>query len=215
MGEKSLAKGFIGTLLGLSAMTSYTAGATEPGFYLGGGIGSSEFDSTGELERICEEEGLDCSSDDSDTGFRFFGGYQINDWFAVEGGYTDLGALSAAPSLEPAVRAEFTMSGVELALLPQLPLGEVAFLYGRLGAIFGEAELTARTAIPGLSVSESETGPALAYGVGAGFNLGSRFSLRFDWTRFSLDEILEAAGEDFDSPDIDLLMASLIFRFPQ
>jgi len=189
--------------------------ATEPGAYIAGSIGQSKFDSTGELENICAEYSIDCRSDDTDTGFRIMAGYQFNNWLALEGGYTDLGSLSAAPVLAPAVEAEFSMSGFNFAILPQIPLGSVAFLYGRFGVLLGEAELTARAPFLGLSESEKESGGSLSYGLGAGFNLGERITLRFEWERYSLDEVFDIADKDIDSPDIDLLSGTLVVRFPR
>ncbi len=80
--------------LGLSAFASPRpdgrdgrSGRLQPGFYVGAGIGTTE---------IAEDSIDEFNADDSDTGFKVFGGYSFNENFAVEASYFDLGEASGA-----------------------------------------------------------------------------------------------------------------------
>ena len=59
----------------------------QPGFYMGAGFGSTKID----------DDGFDdIDFDDSDVGFKLFGGYSFNQNFAIEATYFDLGEASGS-----------------------------------------------------------------------------------------------------------------------
>ena len=96
--------------LGLMAATAAQAD-TQPGFYAGAGfgttkIGDDEFDGTG--------------IDDSDTGFKVFGGYDFNENFAVEVGYFDFGEASGETSA--ATASVVGVSGLSASAVGRLPV---------------------------------------------------------------------------------------------
>ena len=80
--------------LGLSALAALALTASmaaradvQPGFYMGAGVGSTKID----------DDGFDdIDFDDSDTGFKVFGGYSFNQNFAIEASYFDLGEASGS-----------------------------------------------------------------------------------------------------------------------
>ncbi|MBI3919113.1 MAG: outer membrane beta-barrel protein [Betaproteobacteria bacterium] len=65
-----------------------TALAAEPnaGFYGGLGVGRNYTD--------LDSGSIAGSKDEKDTAWKFFGGYQINRYIGIEGGYVDLGKAS-------------------------------------------------------------------------------------------------------------------------
>jgi len=201
--------------LSFSALCSLSTAAiaVNSGLYLGGAAGQSEFDDIGELERACSIAGVPCRDDDTDTGFKLFLGYQFGDYFAVEAGYFDLGALSAGVEGPVLAEADFEITGGFVSLLPQLPLGDMFTLYGRLGVTAGDADLTARVPTAGFDESENATGAGFTFGAGGALNLTRHVTLRLEWERHSFDEAFEIAGEEIDAPDIDLISGSLLLRF--
>jgi OOP family OmpA-OmpF porin len=69
--------------------------AKDTGWYLGAGVGQADYDSPiseSEADAILASDGITgiTSTDDTDTGCKLFGGYQINRHFAVELGYVNL-----------------------------------------------------------------------------------------------------------------------------
>ena len=61
------------------AYAGSAAAELDPGFYVGAGVGQSKI------------EADDINFDEDDTGFKVFGGYQFNKYFAVELAYIDGG----------------------------------------------------------------------------------------------------------------------------
>jgi len=189
------------------------ANATEKGFYLGGAYGEAELDDVGELNQVCIDNGLVCQVQDSDTAIKLFLGYQFNNYFGIEFGYMDLGTLTAGTTSPAVANVGLGIEGGYISLLPQIPIGEHVALFLRLGAVAGDATLSA--SIPSFGVSESESN-ALAgveYGIGAMVNLGKNVSLRFEYDKVRFDEVLELAGFQVDSPDMSIFSGSIVIRF--
>ncbi len=196
----------------LSAVT-VPALAVNSGLYIGGAAGQSKFNDIGELERACSIAGLRCPADDTDAGFKLFLGYQFGDYFAVEAGYFDLGTLNAGVNDPILAEASFEITGGFLSLLPQVPIGDVLTLFGRVGLSAGDAELTARVPLAGFDERESDTAAGFTFGAGGALNITPHLTLRLEWERHSFDEAFDIAGEEIDAPDIDLFSGSLLFRF--
>ena len=108
-----------------------------------------------ELDTDLIDVGFDLQSsalDDSDTGFGATLGYQVNENFAAELSYVDLGEVSyqatnghANPANESAA-LETSAAGPVFSLLGILPVGERFEVYGRAGLALmdseGEATIT-------------------------------------------------------------------------
>ena len=86
------------TTLGFAALAIFTAPLTvaaDPGWYFGGNGGPSQTDV--DEDRIAADllaQGYTTTfmdDNERDTGFKVFGGYQFNKYFALESGYYDLG----------------------------------------------------------------------------------------------------------------------------
>jgi OOP family OmpA-OmpF porin len=209
--------------LGLSA----SGHAAEPGWYVVGfggessmGASLSEMDEN--LVDIFESGGaevVDATStlDDSDTGFGIVGGYQLNDHFAFEFGYVDLGSLhySASATISDGVEQavadvalESSASGPVVTVLGILPIGERFSVFGRAGLSLMNAEGTARITIDGetgrASQSSQKTDPVL--GAGVDFSVSKYFAIRLAWDRY-LD-----VGTENVSGDIDADLFSLGIR---
>lgn len=207
--------------LASALLASSTAFAAQPGhFYIGAGLGgttvtdapsASEFDS--ELASI----GITASSsvDDTDTGWKLYGGIMFNRNFAVEASYADLGELS----IDSRVTAPFNgnlnttweAQTVAVSVLGILPLAYNFELFGKVGIHYWDAELTA-TATAGGGVgtgSDDDTGTDLLYGIGATYNLTNNFALRAEWERYNNIGDDNSTGES----DVDMWSAGVQFSF--
>lgn len=193
----------------LAALLAPSAGHAE--LYVGGGGGQSKFHDLEQVRTACTTVGATCAVDDTDTGYKVFGGYRFARFIALEGGYIDLGESAADATVPVTATAALTAQGGYVSLLPQIPLGTVGSLFGRIGLSAVEAELTAQAV--GVSFSDSSGAAGLVFGVGGEFHLTEQLSLRGEWERHSFDEALEIAGVEIEAPDIDLLSASLVLRF--
>jgi OmpA-OmpF porin, OOP family len=180
-------------------------------FYLGGGVGESEFNDLSELRAACATVGANCSVDDTDTGFKVFAGYRFARYIAFEGGYIDMGESVADATVPVTATANLSAEGGFVAILPQIPVGTVGTIFGRVGLSAVKAELTASGA--GQSFRDSSGAAALVLGFGGEVHLSEQVSIRAEWERHSFDEALDIAGVEIEAPDIELISASLIFRF--
>jgi OOP family OmpA-OmpF porin len=177
-----------------------------PGFYLGVSVGQTQVDD------VCD--GV-TSCDDTDTGFKIFGGYQFNQYFGVEGGYVDLGKASATGSgADPLLgtfsgTAELETWGAFASAVATIPIGQYFGIFGKVGGAYtdSEATLTGTSSTLGAgTVSASDEGFNLTYGVGAKINVSQGLSIRVEWERF------QEVGGDFEV-DVDLISAGISYKF--
>ncbi len=155
----------------------------QPGFYAGVGIGQSTID-----------VGL---SDDSDTSFKVFGGYSINEHFAVELAYVDGGSVDErqGPS-----SVEVEVTGLTAVAVGRLPVNDMFAVYGKLGLASYDVELTFSDPFFG-SGSVKESDEEVMYGIGAAFSFG-QFELRGEY------EMVDVSDGDFN-----LFSVNGLFRF--
>lgn len=214
-------------LLSLALGWAASAQAAEPGWYvLGFGGQTSASISQGEADEnlvaIFESAGLDVvdltsSLDDSDTGFGLAGGYQLNDHFAFEFAYVDLGSVGyqalatvtdGTLTADADVELESEAHGPVVSVLGILPIGERFSVFGRAGIGLLNAKGTARITLDGVSdrVSQDEQKSDPLFGIGAEYSLGKHFAVRLGWDRY-LD-----VGTDDVTGDVDVDLYSLGFR---
>jgi len=194
----------------LLASTATVAQANElnnsEAWYLGGFIGQSNFDvSKSDLDLPAS-----ANLDDSDTAFKVIAGYEFNEYFAIEGGYADLGELSFGISEQYSetnwsynvdVNATGELNGFLVNLVGKLPLNDATHLYAKVGAFSWDAKVTAtysgvenhydQSYTFNSSESESDDGTDVFYGVGIGYKIDN-FMLRAEFERMDSD------GEDTD-----------------
>jgi len=167
--------------LGLTAFAALALTATmavqadtQPGFYVGAGVGTTKvsddaFDGTG--------------IDDSDTGFKIFGGYDFNQYFAVEVSYLDLGEASAS---EAGDSLSVGVTALTASAVGRLPLSDMFALYGKLG--YASYDVNVDFNIAGFgSGSGSDSDSDLIYGVGGALSFGGNFEARLEYEAINVD----------------------------
>ena len=154
-------------------------------YYLGLGGGYSHVDfypadfSTG---------GVDIPKD-FDAGYRIFVGWQMNRNWAAEIGYTQVGKFkystqNSATNVNQEI--DYKVTGMEVSLLPTVPLGSKLSLFGRLGGFFSQARATVRNpgGIPQDFIPNSQSSE-VSFLSGAGIQyLGSEAGLRIEYENF-------------------------------
>ncbi|MYL24990.1 outer membrane beta-barrel protein [Halomonas alkaliantarctica] len=170
--------------------------------------------------------GAHVSDDDSDTLWRLGAGYALNEHWAVELFYEDLGDYSGSMTLEGTspqgasatldATETVELSGVGAQLVGQWPLNERFSLLGTAGVSYLENEREYRAQVsnfnaPGQSGSQSDDGhewvPTL--GLGASFQLTKQLDVRGRYTRYF------DAGETDNLPafDLDVLSVGLAWAW--
>ncbi|HEU4352518.1 MAG TPA: outer membrane beta-barrel protein [Burkholderiales bacterium] len=186
--------------LGLLAVAAAGPVAAQPtkGLYAGASIGYSQF------KDICDVVVAGVSCDDNDTAWRAFGGYQFNEYLALEFGFANLGAAtgSGAPgSFSAEVKEAF-----DLSALFTIPVATRLSLLLRLGA--NRTRTTVDQQGPSFgSLHEAKTGSSFTLGAGAEYSFG-KLGLRAEWLHY--DNV--ATGTVAEN-DIDVLSVGVLFRF--
>lgn len=182
------------------------------GGYVGVGLGQSDFGSV-------EEDGV--SGDTKDTAWKLFGGFQVNENFAVEAAYTDLGKATASGSwYQPGYgqlneNLAVESSAFEVSALGIMPLNEQFSVYGRFGLdrVSVDTDYSLYNASVRYSASETNDDFGLTYGAGVSLNLGTQFSLRAEYQVFADVAVSDDDNSDENSGDIDLLNIAAVFKF--
>ena len=195
-----------------TATTVTPAWATEKGWYLGFSVGQSDIVNPERVDEFCETAGIVCGDQEEDTALQAVLGYQVNNYFGVEANLFDLGSPSLSTEAPIAASAEVSVKGGAFSLLPQIPIGSIGSIFGRVGVAGGDVELVAEAPSLSRRESASTSGGTLMWGAGGALNLGN-FSIRIEWQRYAFDETLDLAQIDIDTPDINVYSATLIYRF--
>jgi len=153
--------------------------APDRGFYGGLGIGRSDSNLGGAI-------------DSTDTAWKAFGGYQINRYIAVEGGYIDLGRASTAG-------ASFDSKAWQASAVGSLPITQQFALTGKLGIAQTETDVSG-------SGTDHNTDPT--YGLGLRYDINRQVGIRGEWERFRVSGN-PLAGKS----DTDVFSVNAVYRF--
>jgi OmpA-OmpF porin, OOP family len=179
------------------------------GLYLGAGIGHAKVDN----DTLDELDRLGFSTDDTDTAFKLFAGYDFNPNFSLEASYVDFGDFSAdalvllnGTVIDESIRA--SVDGFGFAMVGRLPIQHGFGIYGKVGLIAWKGDAFDTVRVNGQTVidakfSADSTDPF--YGVGAEYVV-DRVMVRVEFERYDLRD----SGEDFT---IDLISAGIGYLF--
>lgn len=190
-------------------LTADTTTDYSAGWYMGGNIGLS----TANIDRDRITQNITTTSyndDESDLGYKLFGGYQFNKYFALEGGYFNLGKFDYALSTATGTaEGDIKVMGANLDAVAILPITENFSLFGRVGAIYSRAKDSFGTTG---TISITDTNPKESdfnykFGAGLQYAITDAVGIRLETERYRIND---AVGND---GDIDLLSVGLTYRF--
>ncbi len=151
------------------------------------------------------------SDDDRDFGYKVFGGYKFNRFFAVEGGYFDLGKFSFTANTVPlgTLSGNIKLRGVNLDLVGILPITERFSAFGRAGVNYAEARdsFSSTGAVRVLNANPKERDTNYKFGGGLQFDFTRRLGMRLEAERYRINDAVGNKG------DVDLISLGLIYRF--
>ena len=176
------------------------------GGYVGFGIGESSVDlSVSDFDDGSITSG---SVDDTDTSWKLFGGYGFNKYFAVEGGYADLGKATFSGIsngfgflyFPGSVNIDVETTSFFADMVGIIPFNKWA-LFGKIGFHKWDAKVT--VANGPVAGSADDDGTDAHYGLGFEFRPSERWGIRGEWEVFTdvLDE------------DVQLLSVSGVYKF--
>ena len=200
----------------LGAVASASAIADNaPGWYIGGNVGrtSSDFDND-RINNSLAGQGFrvnSTSENKRDTGYKLFGGYQLNRNFAVEGGYFDLGRFNYGFSTFPAgsLNSETRVRGLNLDLVGILPLSDKFSVFGRVGAAYAQTRSnSSRTGnLPFGNFDSRNNDTNAKVGLGLEYAFTPALSVRGELERYRINDPVRNKGY------IDMASVGLVYRF--
>lgn len=206
-------------VLGMAGLTvsaiPVAMAADDTGWYAGGNIGRSEanIDDQG-IIRGLQTNGFSTTSmleDYRGLGFKLFGGYQFNRYFALEGGYFDLGKFGFTATTVPngSLHDLSTFRGINADLVGILPITEKFSAFGRLGVNYAKTNdsfsSTGLVNVQNPNPSAHDTN--YKFGVGLQYAVTPSLGLRAEAERYRVSDAVGGKG------DIDLLSVGMLYRF--
>lgn len=203
-------------VLATAGLVCASSASADTGFYLGATLGQSSFSSPDDQINI---GAIPFTKSKTDTAFGVRVGYGINENFAIEGGYIDLGKQVVSFYNDPAPapnnsnrRNSMSAKGVALSVVGKLPVSDNFLLIGKLGV----SRLTNRSvetnAWEGVgnptSFDNSDTSTKPTYGIGVQYKLTPQISLLGEIEHFEAK-----AGLHTVDLKVNLFSAGLQYQF--
>jgi len=202
-------------LLALAAMAGPLAAADDSNGYIGFNLGQSRAN----IDNAAIENGLLAGgftttamrNDNYDLGYKLFGGYQFGRYFALEGGYFDLGKFGFDATTTPAgtLSGRMKVRGLFTDAIGILPFTSKFSAFGRVGVNYADVkdDFTGTGADNVLDPNRHKRAANYDFGGGLQYNFTPSFGARAEATRYRIDDAVGNKG------DIDLVSAGLVYRF--
>ncbi len=203
------------TLSSLLAASATLAFAQDSKYYYGGlaiGESRSKFDADRIAGNVLGSSAITTytSSDNKGTAFKIFGGYQMNQNWALELGYFDLGkfGISAATLPPGALNGEIKVRGINMDLVGTLPMTDRFSVFARVGAQYARTHDAFYGGGPSylIDTSRSTRKTNLKAGVGVQYEFTPAFIMRGEVERYRVDDAVSGRA--------DINAASISFVFP-
>lgn len=189
-------------VLNACAATSAFAAGDANTWYAGAKFGWSHYADTHTKNGFAEPS-VNTNVDHDNVGGGVFGGYQITNWLAVEGGYDYLGNMqfNGGPA-----GAKLKSQGLQLSLKTSYGLTDDWDLYGRFGAMGYRAE----TDMAGHNKFETGVRPLVAVGTEYAFTKNWAGRLEYQWV-----SNVGNSNQIGLSADNHSVTAGIVYRFGQ
>ncbi len=203
-------------LAGLGSLTALPSFAQDDSYsYLGLGIGQSRAQIAD--QRIAAgllANGLtmtSIASDEHDTAYKIFGGYQFNRNIAVELGYFNLGKFGFMANTAPpgTLNGEIKLQGLNLDLVGTIPLSDRWSAIGRIGAQYARAQdsFSGTGAVTVLNPNPRKNETNLKLGAGLQYEISRSMLVRAEAERYRVND---AVG---NHAGVNVFSISLVFPF--
>jgi OOP family OmpA-OmpF porin len=208
-----------GMATGLAALAvttmSPSAFADDAGWYTGFNAGQSraKIDDSRIADGLLDDgfTTTSISNDDRHFGFKAFGGYEFNRYFALEGGYFNLGKFGFTADTSPAgsLRGDIKLQGANFDAVGSVPLGDKFSLFARAGVNYADAKdsFAGTGAVTVIDPSPGRWAANYKFGFGAEYDFTRFIGMRLEAERYRIDDAVGNKG------DVDLYSAGLVFKF--
>lgn len=195
-----------------AAALPLAAQAADTGWYAGADVGQAHYSGvSGQAAPL----GGTIHVSDSDTGYRFTGGYQFNEYWGAEASYVDFGQaetnITVTTPTPGAVSGKRQDHGFVFAGTGTYPFNSDWSVFGRLGTIMGHVQnkVSGSGSLSTANVDESSTDWKVTYGIGVDWNFHPNWTLRAGWDQFSSLGNQNKTGEN----DVNFASVGIVYRF--
>src|SRR6202789_470901 len=189
--------------------------ADDAGWYTGFNAGQSraKIDDTRIADGLLDDgfTTTSISNDDLHFGFKAYGGYAFNRYFALESGYFNLGKFGFTADTLPAgsLRGDIKLQGANFDAVGSVPLGDKFSLFARAGVTYADAKdsFGGTGSVAVIDPSPRKWATNYKFGFGAEYDFTRFIGMRLEAERYRIDDAVGNKG------DVDLYTAGLVFRF--
>ncbi|MCE3605020.1 OmpA family protein [Massilia sp. P8910] len=183
-------------------------------WYVGGNIGRSRANIDDvRLIRSLTANGAGLNSftaDEKDVGYKLYVGKQLNQYFAVEAGFFDLGKFSfkSTTTQNGTLNGEAGFRGANLDLVAQVPLSQRFSVFGRAGMNYAKAttRFNGNRLFAVTNPSPSERKLNAKAGFGLEYKFSEALALRGEVERYRVNDAVGNRG------DVDLFSVGLVYK---
>lgn len=202
-------------LLALAALACPLAWAQDAGFYIGGngGLSAATIDDR-KIRAELANSGLatpTISDNERDAGFKLFGGYRFCRYFALEGGYFNLGKFGFTATTVPdgTLSGNIRLQGANIDAVAILPFTDSFSAFGRFGANYAQARdhFYASGAVIVIDPRRDRNSTSDKFGFGLEYDFTEHLGARVEAERYRINDAVGNRG------DIDMLSLGLLYRF--
>lgn len=151
------------------------------------------------------------SHDDTSNGYKVYAGYKFNQYFALEGGYFDLGTFSLNATMTPpgTLTGNIKLKGVNFDAVGTLPFTENFSGFARLGWAYSQAKdaFSGTGSLGGLNSDPSKSELNYKYGVGLEYSFTPSIGMRLEEEAYRVNPAVGSRG------NVDLISLGLFFGY--
>ncbi len=206
----------------LSSAGALAQTAEGPGWYAGISLGSATANLDRQFTEVTGATASSVSADDKSNYGKIYAGYQLQPWFALEGGFTNLGTYGATRTVTSpsagSLNAKVRTRGIHIDAVFMARTQTNFTPFGKIGVVTANTRIeyaaTGAVALVGDSDHDQNDG-FLKLGVGLSYAFARNLAARIEF------EHLNAGRKNSDSPeddvdvyrDINAFSLGLVYRF--
>ena len=187
--------------------------AADEGAYAAFDFGQAHY--SGLTGSVPAPAGFTSHTSDNDTGYRFTGGYQFNQYWGAEASYVDFGQgeidLTQNSPGNDTLNGKVKAHGFVFAGTGTYPFNDAWSGFLRFGAIVGhvEDEVSGTGSLAVLNGTTSSTDWKVTWGLGVNWKFDPNWSVRAGWDQYSSLGNQNKTGEN----DVNLLSIGVVYHF--
>ena len=205
------------TLAGIGSLLAGSVLAQDAGYFYGGlsvGTSRAKLDESqvaaGQMPAgVISAPGI--AIDDRETGFKVFGGYQINRFIGLETGYFSLGKFTFSNPTTPAgtLDSKLNIKGVNFDVVGTIPMTENLSAIGRVGANFARTRghFTGTGAAAGIDNNSNRRETNYKLGAGLQYAFSQSVMVRAELERYRVNDASNGHGL------VNVASVGLVFPF--